>query len=111
MTTPRRGRKASITRKLTALVDELSGELDKMDDQLVRSLTAAELAEICRRAQEVFGEQRTAGFVALRDEGWSLGDLADEFGLTRARIAQVACRDRYKSGESRGGGSRRGRKT
>lgn len=102
--TGKRGLKAPV--RLRQLISQIEEELDTADN-LVRARIAHQLVEECRRAQEVFGESRTSALQNLRDEGWSLGDLAEEFQITRARVSQIACRDRYKSGVSRGGGYKR----
>jgi hypothetical protein len=65
-------------------------------DPLLRARVAHELAERMRLAQEEFGDQRTAAFWQLRDEGWSLADMKEEFGIARARAAQIINRDSYK---------------
>ena len=103
--TARRGRRAPIER-FERDVEAARARLEAEDDYVLRANIAADLAAACQVAAEVFGEERTVAFVALRDLGWTLGDLAVEFNLSRARAAQIACRDRYKSGQSRGGGGR-----
>ena len=85
-----------IERRLAAAIDAVAGLLGEMDDQLLRARIAERLGEQAKLAESLFAAERTAAFDALRGEGWSLGDLADEFGLTRARVAQIACRDRYR---------------
>jgi hypothetical protein len=104
-------RQASIVqspalRTFDKTVQGLLSKLAANPDHHRRAHDAAALIEACRVAQEQFGAERTAAFDALRDDGWSLGDLAAEFGMTRSRVAQIACRDRYKQGVSRGGGGR-----
>jgi hypothetical protein len=101
-----RGVPTSITKEFKAAIDHAVTRLEDTDDQVVRARLANLLIELARDdALEAFGEERTNAYMALREEfGWSLADLAREFGQSRARAAQIACRERYKSGESKGGG-------
>ena len=78
-------------------VDQTLVVLERERDPLVRAQVAHDLTELIRSTSEQFGEQRTLAFVELRERlDYSLSDLAAEFNISRARAAQIACRDRYK---------------
>jgi hypothetical protein len=89
-------------RALASAIAQAIDALEREPDQGRRARWSVRMADRMRHAQEQFGDQRTLAFEWLREnEGWSLRDLAIEFGITRARAAQIAVRDRYKDARRR----------
>lgn len=78
-------------------IDRAIETLEQERDPFTRARVAMSLVERMRRAQEEFGDQRTVAFLILREEyDCSLADLSREFGIARARAAQIINRDAYK---------------
>lgn len=72
--------------------------LERDPHQVRRAKNAEKLANLARDAMERFGEQRSAALTQLRDDGWSLADMREEFGIARARLSQLINRDSYRQG-------------
>lgn len=85
------GNIAAIERSLTRGLDALRKEADprRQADAAVR------VVEVLRGAIEDYSDVRTTAFVRFREEqGYSLSDLQREFGISRARAAQIATKGR-----------------
>lgn len=82
-----------LTKQLTAMVDAL----ERDTDQVRRARTAEQVIDLLRQTAKEVGDQRTAALMALRDEGWSLADMKEEFGIARARLSQVINREEYRA--------------
>lgn len=72
-------------------------ELEHEDDPVMKTKVAGILSTRCRGWQSAFGEHRTVGLWSCRDDlDMSLADMAEEFGITRARAAQLLYREEYR---------------
>ena len=61
-----------------------------LDDATDAARAASDAIEVIQDSLNRFAQLRAQLFRELRfDHGWSLGDIADEFGITRARVAQL----------------------
>jgi AraC-like DNA-binding protein len=79
--------------RLESAIDAAVMQLSTSDDDETVAKTSKQLAEMCRRAQYKFGACRTNALSNLRDEGWSLADMSQEFGISRARLSAMINRE------------------
>lgn len=64
--------------------------IDRIPDTTDAARHASRAIETIQTELNRFAELRSTLFRELRfDHGWSLGDIAREFGITRARVAQL----------------------
>ncbi len=72
-------------------------ELESEVDTVTKAKIAAKLADQVKSAQAAFGSLRTDAFWEMRERlDYSLADMAEEFGITRARAAQLLHREEYR---------------
>jgi len=97
MTKEGSGRAASRTvGTFAAAIERAVVQLERGKDPVGRAKAAQELALLCRDAAGTFGNVRTEALAELREAGWSLADMANEFGIARARLSQIINREDYK---------------
>lgn len=64
--------------------------IEKINDIQKAGLAASEAIAVLQQEVAEFAALRASLFQELRtDYGWSLGDIANEYGVTRARVAQI----------------------
>ncbi|MFZ4583976.1 MAG: sigma factor-like helix-turn-helix DNA-binding protein [Acidimicrobiia bacterium] len=64
--------------------------IDRMPDAAQAARDAAAAIDVVQDALNRFAQLRSELLRELRYEhGWSLGEIASEFGITRARVAQL----------------------
>ena len=64
--------------------------IDALPDTVDAARHASTAIEVIQQELNEFAELRSSLFCELRfQHGWSLGDIAREFGITRARVAQL----------------------
>jgi len=68
-------------------VDRLVAATDR--DAVLRAAASIGVDEVLRRAMFRLADLRADAFVQLRKDGWSLSEMAEEFGISRARCSQI----------------------
>jgi len=64
--------------------------IEKINDVQKAAAAASEAIAVLQQEVAAFAALRASLFQELRTEyGWSLGDIANEYGVTRARVAQI----------------------
>jgi hypothetical protein len=74
----------ALERAIAQAVRQLENELPS-----ARAKASEDTIRVLREGLELLGAVRTDALIEMRGEGWSLADMREEFGISRARLSQI----------------------
>jgi len=77
---------------LVKYLNELCERIEKDDNYVDQARDASDAIIELQRAEHRLAAIKTAGIRALFEQGWTVKDIGEEVGVSRARIHQIITR-------------------